>query len=202
LNFVQSIAEFAQTYSAWAGPIAFAIALAGSFVGLSFFIPAGTILTAVSPLVGIGAVSWWVVIWAAMGAATGCTVSFALGVWLGPHAGRRWPLAGRPELLQRASEVLERRGTMAICVGYFLGPLRSSIPVVAGFAGMPHVKFQTANVLSALAWATAAVAPGALATASFEKAHGRAPGLFILAILAALLVVLAVVLLRRAYRTK
>ena len=28
MNFVQSIAEFAQTYSAWAGPIAFAIALA------------------------------------------------------------------------------------------------------------------------------------------------------------------------------
>jgi membrane protein DedA with SNARE-associated domain len=89
---------------------------------------------------------------------------------------------------------------MAIFVGYFLGPLRSSIPMVAGFAGMPHSKFQLANVPSALVWAIAAVAPGALATASFEAAHSATSGVFILMALATVLVVLGVILLRRAYR--
>lgn len=202
MNYTHAIMDFVQAHSGWAGPVALIIALAGSCVGLNIFIPAGTILTAFSPLVGLGVVSWTVVLWAAIGAAAGCALSFGLGVLLGPHAARAWPLAGRPELLRRAKEVLARRGTLAIFVGYFLGPLRSTIPVVAGCAGMPHAKFQSANLLSALVWAVAAVAPGAIATAGLEAAHSLPAALFIMMLVAALLVVLRVMLLRNAYQKR
>jgi membrane protein DedA with SNARE-associated domain len=201
LTLAQQVLDVIHTHAHWAGPIAFALALTGSFVGLNVFIPAGTILTAISPLVGVGIVSWTIVLWAALGASLGCAASYGLGVWIGPAARRGWPFATRGELLQRAEDVLARHGSLAIFVGYFLGPLRSSIPVVAGFARMPHARFQLTNVFSALVWAVAAVVPGALLSASYEA--GSLSTAFSLLMAGCTLLVITIVLyLRRRYRAK
>jgi membrane protein DedA with SNARE-associated domain len=43
-----------------------------------------------------------------------------------------------------------------------MGPIRSTIPTVAGVMGMSHTRFQAANVLSAALWMPAMLAPGYL----------------------------------------
>lgn len=48
-------------------------------------------------------------------------------------------------------------------LGRFLGPVRSTVPVVAGVVKMPHGPFQIANILSALLWVPALLLPGYLA---------------------------------------
>jgi membrane protein DedA with SNARE-associated domain len=41
----------------------------------------------------------------------------------------------------------------AIFIGRFFGPLRASVPLVAGIFDMPFRQFQAANFVSAFVWA-------------------------------------------------
>ena len=41
---------------------------------------------------------------------------------------------------------------LAIFIGRFSGPLRASVPIVAGVLGMPYRTFQLANFSSAFVW--------------------------------------------------
>ena len=56
----------------------------------------------------------------------------------------------------------KRWGVLAVIVGRFFGPLRAAVPITAGLCGMPWLKFQIANVVSAIIWATGILAPGAV----------------------------------------
>jgi membrane protein DedA with SNARE-associated domain len=48
-----------------------------------------------------------------------------------------------------------------VFIGRFSGPLRASVPLVAGICEMRTVTFQIANAASAILWATGILAPGA-----------------------------------------
>ena len=45
-------------------------------------------------------------------------------------------------------------------IGRFSGPLRASVPIVAGIIEMPWLKFQIANWGSAFLWAFVLLSPG------------------------------------------
>jgi undecaprenyl-diphosphatase len=51
---------------------------------------------------------------------------------------------------------------MSVFLGRFLGPVRASVPVVAGMSDMPLLRFMTVNVLSEVAWSSAHLMPDAL----------------------------------------
>jgi membrane protein DedA with SNARE-associated domain len=80
-----------------------------------------------------------------------------LSYWLGWHyheqISRMWPLSRYPDLLPRGHAFFERWGAWAIVLGRFSGPLRASVPIVAGILQMPTLTFQIANWLSAALWA-------------------------------------------------
>jgi membrane protein DedA with SNARE-associated domain len=44
----------------------------------------------------------------------------------------------------------KRWGMLAVIVGRFFRPLRAAVPIPAGLCGMPWLKFQIANVVSAV----------------------------------------------------
>ena len=48
---------------------------------------------------------------------------------------------------------MKKWGIPGIFIGRFFGPLRASVPLVAGIFEMPFWRFQVANVTSALLWA-------------------------------------------------
>ena len=54
-----------------------------------------------------------------------------------------------------------RWGALGVFGGRFLGPLRATVPLVAGMCAMPQLLFQLANFSSALLWAFVVLAPGA-----------------------------------------
>jgi membrane protein DedA with SNARE-associated domain len=64
-----------------------------------------------------------------------------------------WPLNKYPDLIPRGHAFFDRWGTWAIVLGRFSGPLRASVPIVAGIVQMPALLFQIANWSSALVWA-------------------------------------------------
>jgi membrane protein DedA with SNARE-associated domain len=48
---------------------------------------------------------------------------------------------------------MEKWGMPGIFIGRFFGPLRASVPLIAGILEMEYWHFQIANVTSAFVWA-------------------------------------------------
>jgi membrane protein DedA with SNARE-associated domain len=81
------------------------------------------------------------------------------------------PLQKHRRSVAKARLFFYRYGFAAVLIGRFLGPLRSTIPTVAGVMDMPGFRFQLANVLSALFWVPGLLAPGYFAAQSTHYTH-------------------------------
>ncbi|HWJ68771.1 MAG TPA: DedA family protein [Sphingobium sp.] len=153
-------------HGAWSGPIVGALAFLESLVIIGLFVPAIASMIAIGGLIGAGIVDPApVLIFAITGAILGDWVSYLLGQSMGSAVYRhRWLRAHRLAFA-RARLFFRRYGFVSILLGRFLGPIRSTIPVVAGVLKMPRGVFQGANILSAVIWVPALLAPGYFAGA-------------------------------------
>ena len=66
-------------------------------------------------------------------------------------------------LLPKGEAFVKHWGVLAIFIGRFFGPLRASVPLVAGIFRMPFGQFQIANFSSAFVWAAVLLTAGDLA---------------------------------------
>ena len=62
-----------------------------------------------------------------------------------------------------------RYGGMSVALCRFVPVLRSTVPLVAGMAGMRRSRFLIANICSAFVWAPAHVLPAPFAGLSIER---------------------------------
>ncbi len=74
-----------------------------------------------------------------------------------------WPFATRPALIEQAERFFGRYGTASVAICRFVPVLRSTVPMVAGMAGMVRSRFLIANVSSAFIWAPVHVVPAQFA---------------------------------------
>jgi membrane protein DedA with SNARE-associated domain len=148
------VVEFVHLHQAWAVPIVFALAFGESLAFISLLIPAWAALVGIGALISSSHLNFWP-IWVAgaVGAALGDWLSYWVGIKLGPPVAHIWPLSRHPELLPRGEAFVKRWGVLAIFIGRFFGPLRASVPLVAGIFRMPYWPFQLANFSSAFVWA-------------------------------------------------
>ena len=169
--YLDQIGLFIETNQAWAGPVVFLLAFGESLLVLGILMPATALLLFTGGLVGSGLVSpITVLLWGIAGAIAGDAVSFWMGRWVGPTI-LRWRLVKRHRpTVARARLFFYRYGFLSIFVGRFLGPIRSTIPTVAGVMGMSQWRFQLANVLSAIVWVPLMLLPGYLAAKSIYLA--------------------------------
>jgi membrane protein DedA with SNARE-associated domain len=149
-----NVVEFVRVHEAWAAPIVFVLAFGESLAFISLLVPAWAALVGIGVLISSGKLDFWPV-WVAgsMGAALGDWLSYWIGVKLGPPVAHIWPLSRHPELLPKGEAFVKHWGALAIFIGRFFGPLRASVPLVAGIFRMPWWQFQTANFSSAFVWA-------------------------------------------------
>jgi len=168
-RYIEQIGLFIETHQAWAGPVIALLAMGESLIVVGLFIPATALMLLTGGLVGGGTLAPAPVLaWAVAGAIVGDAVSYGLGRWMGPGVLRRGPLRRQRSAVARARLFFHRYGFVSVVAGRFLGPIRSTIPTVAGIMGMPHLRFQLANVLSAIAWVPLMLAPGYLAARSLQ----------------------------------
>ena len=153
--------------AAMAGPIIGLLAFAESLIIIGMFVPAVALMIAIGGLIAAGVLDLGpVLFWAVAGSILGDWVSYLLGRWIGPSIYHRWPLRNHRSGVARARLFFRRFGFISVFLGRFFGPVRATIPLVAGVMQMPHRSFQLANVISALIWVPALLAPGYLAGAS------------------------------------
>lgn len=151
---VQDTVDFVRTNQAWAVPVVFALAFGESLAFISLLIPAWGALVAIGALIGSSGIKFWP-IWvsASLGAAFGDWLSYWIGLKLEHTVAHVWPLSRHPDLIPRGEIFMKKWGMPGIFIGRFFGPLRASVPLIAGIFEMPFWRFQFANFSSAFIWA-------------------------------------------------
>ena len=152
--YVDQVIAFARDNAVWAPPIVFALAFGESLAFVSLLFPAWGALVAIGALIGTSGISFWPVwIAAALGAAFGDWLSYWIGLKLEYSVQHIWPLSRHPDLIPRGERFMKTWGIPGIFIGRFFGPLRASVPLIAGIFEMPFWRFQAANFSSAFVWA-------------------------------------------------
>jgi membrane protein DedA with SNARE-associated domain len=153
-NYVQQLTDFVRTHEAWAAPVVFVLCFAESLAFISLLIPAWAALVAIGALISVGGLSFWpVLIAGAIGAALGDWLSYWIGLKLEDRVYHMWPLSQHPDLIPAGENFVRKWGALAIFIGRFSGPLRATVPIIAGVFAMPYGRFQVANFTSAFVWA-------------------------------------------------
>jgi membrane protein DedA with SNARE-associated domain len=163
--YAHDIVEFVRQHEVWAAPVVFCLAFGESLAFISLLVPAWGALVAIGTMIGPSGINFWP-IWVAgsLGAALGDWLSYWIGGKLGPAVAHVWPLSRHPGLLPRGEAFVKKWGVPGIFIGRFFGPLRASVPLVAGIFAMPYWHFQIANFVSAFVWAAVLLTLGDVAS--------------------------------------
>jgi membrane protein DedA with SNARE-associated domain len=153
-HYINPIIEFVRVHQVWAAPVVFALCFAESLAFISLLIPAWGVLVGLGALIGASGLNFWP-IWIAgsIGAALGDWLSYWIGLKLENRVYHMWPLSAQPDLIPKGEEFVRKWGAPAIFIGRFSGPLRATVPIIAGVFAMPYWHFQIANFSSAFVWA-------------------------------------------------
>lgn len=153
-GWMHGLLDVVRQHQNWAAPIVLVLAFAESLAFISLLIPAWGALVAIGMLMGASDIRLWPVLVAgAIGAALGDWLSYWFGYRYKDRVAQMWPLSKYPALLPRGEAFVTRWGVPSIFIGRFFGPLRASVPLVAGIFEMPYWRFQLANFASAFVWA-------------------------------------------------
>ncbi len=152
-TIVQQTVDFVRDNQVWASPIVFLLAFGESLAFISLLIPAWGALVAIGALIGPSGMNFWP-LWLAgsLGAAFGDWLSYWIGLKLEHTVAQVWPLSRHPDLIPRGEVFMKKWGIPGIFIGRFFGPLRASVPLIAGIFEMPFWRFQLANFSSAFVW--------------------------------------------------
>ncbi|MGE0735866.1 MAG: DedA family protein [Alphaproteobacteria bacterium] len=162
-DIVRPVLAYIQANAFWAGPIVCLIAFGESLAFISLLVPATALLVGIGALVGNGMLNAWEIgIWAFVGATVGDAISYWFGRIFKDRIAKIWPFSKHPDMLVRGHAFFHKHGGKSVFIGRFLGPLRATVPIIAGMMDMPQLRFQIFNALSAAAWVPALMLPGAV----------------------------------------
>lgn len=157
-----TILQFVETHPNSAAAFVFVLAFGESLAFVSLFLPFFAILFGMGTIIAPFSLVYFFTI--ATSAAVGAALGDWLSYWIGFHYHERvrqmWPINKYPDLIDKGHVFFEKYGAWAVVLGRFTGPLRASVPIVAGITEMPWWRFQIANWSSAFLWAVVVLAPG------------------------------------------
>jgi membrane protein DedA with SNARE-associated domain len=163
-SLINDAADLTAQYPLLAILIGFTAAIVEAVAILGILIPGTPILMAVAAAGAMAGMPMMPIIVAAIaGAVIGDFVSYWVGHRFRFRLRGMWPFAARPMLMSQAERFFRRYGAASVAICRFIPVLRSTVPLVAGMAGMARPRFLIANVSSALVWAPAHVLPAQFA---------------------------------------
>ncbi len=188
-EFVNALFAWVAAHPGWMSFVIFASAAAESLTIVGVIIPGALVMFSLGALIGLGHLEFWPAYWwSALGAVVGDAISFWIGRVFHQGVRRVWPFTRHPEMITRSEEFFRKHGGKGVLFGRFFGPVRGTIPTVAGMMDMSWRDFMVANVVSAILWAPAYLVPGMVFGASLDIASRVAGRLVVL------ILVIAVVL--------
>jgi membrane protein DedA with SNARE-associated domain len=160
-SYANIIIEFVKAHQAWAPLVVFLLAFGESLAFISLLLPAWAALLGIGALIMANGINFWPIwIAASLGAAFGDWLSYWIGQKLEYTVQNIWPLSRHPQLIPKGEAFMKKWGVLGIFIGRFFGPLRASVPLIAGIFEMPFWRFQFANFASAFVWAAVLLTTG------------------------------------------
>ena len=139
-SLINGAADLAAQYPVLAILIAFAASIIEAVAVLGIMIPGTPILMAVAAAGAMAGMSMMpIIIVSIIGAVIGDFVSFWLGHRFRFRLHGMWPFVKRPSLIGHAEKFFHRYGTGSVAICRFVPVLRSTVPLVAGMAGMARL---------------------------------------------------------------
>lgn len=188
-DYLQPFTAWISAHPHWALLITFLVSLSESLVIVGGIIPGSVAMTALGILAGSGIMRVDLTLLAAtLGAIAGDSTSYTIGYTFRKQLVNIWPFSRYPNWVNYGKEYFIKHGGKSVFIGRFVGPLRATIPVVAGMMNMNRVHFFLANVISALLWSLLYIIPGVLiGAASTELSAESASRLFVVILLSLVL---------------
>ncbi|CAI2458663.1 Inner membrane protein YghB [Serratia proteamaculans] len=126
------------------------------------FLPGDSLLLLSGALIAKGVMAFMpTLIILTVAASLGCWLSYLQGRWLGhTNLVKGWLLQLPAQYHQRAHNLFNRHGLMALVIGRFLSFVRTLLPTMAGISGLNSTRFQLFNWLSAVVWVGSVVGLG------------------------------------------
>ena len=173
-HYLTTITHYLQTYSYMGVIFAYIVAFTESLPLIGTIIPSSVTMSFIGILVGRGVIALdTAILWASLGALAGDTVGFSIGKYYNERLRIIWPFKRYPRWLTLGEDFFRKHGGKSILIGRFIGPVRSSVPLIAGLLKMSWLRFFVAAILSAILWAIAYLLPGVLiGTVSLELPRG------------------------------
>jgi membrane protein DedA with SNARE-associated domain len=169
-SWIDAAVDFVALYPNAALAVVFLAAIIEAVAVLGIIVPGTPILMAVT---GAAAMAGQKMLPFLVLSIIGAVIGDLLSFWAGGRYCHRlcgvWPFSRRPGLMDAARKFFDRYGTLSVALCRFVPVLRSTVPLVAGMAGMRRRRFVTANVASALVWAPVHIYPAALAGLSISR---------------------------------
>ncbi|HUQ86404.1 MAG TPA: DedA family protein [Vicinamibacterales bacterium] len=161
------LAEFVAQYGVLVYAGLFAVIFAETGLVVTPFLPGDSLLFAAGALAATGTMDLTLVLGLiALAAVIGNTVNYSIGRALGPRvfaagdgAGWHSRLLNRKHL-DRAHDIFEKHGAIAVISSRFAPIIRTFVPFVAGAARMPAPKFLLYNVAGGVLWTALCVGAG------------------------------------------
>ena len=180
-EFVNTLFAWVAAHPGWMSFVIFASAAAESLTIVGVIIPGALVMFSLGALIGLGHVDFWSAYWwSTWGAIVGDAISFWIGRVFHQGIRRIWPFTKHPEMITRSEDFFRRHGGKSVLFGRFFGPVRGTIPTVAGMMDMSWRNFMVANVISGVLWAPVYLLPGMAFGASLDIASRVAGRLAVL----------------------
>lgn len=168
--WIDAAVALVAAYPAYALIVVFAAAIIEAVAVLGILVPGTPILMAVA---GAAAMSGQPMLPFLALSIAGAVIGDFLSYWIGRRFSSRlrlvWPFSRRPELVVNAGRFFARYGVSSVALCRFVPVLRSTVPLIAGMAGMRQRNFVVANVASALVWAPVHIYPAQMAGMSLDR---------------------------------
>lgn len=124
-------------------------------VGIGLFVTGVILLTISTVLYAEGiATILQIIPLAFLGALIGDHSGYLLGRWIGPrfhHTNFANKYSAR---IEKAEDLIRRRGSIAILIGRLLPAIRSIIPLITGISGFSRLRYFSYDVLACFIWSS------------------------------------------------
>ncbi|HYF97736.1 MAG TPA: phosphatase PAP2 family protein [Coxiellaceae bacterium] len=175
-EFAHSVVQFISQHPHLSLFIVFAVAFIESLPILGTIFPGSITMTAIGTLLGSGVLPTGLTFAVAIaGAFIGDFLSYKIGIYYDGRIGNIWPFKTHPQWLTAGEEFFKKHGGKSIIIGRFIGPVRSTVPLIAGAMKVRLSVFLMAGLSSAILWSGLYILPGFLLGAlSVELPPGKA----------------------------
>lgn len=160
-HYIQLIQNYLTLHPHIGLVFTFIVAFSESLPIIGTIVPGSITMTLIGVLVGMGIMpAMLTLVIASIAAFIGDCIGFILGYTYNHRIRTIWPFKNRPHWLSAGEKFVAKHGGKSIVLGRFIGPARSTVPLIAGLLRLSWIRFSIAAIPSAFLWALMYTVPG------------------------------------------